>query len=62
VTGRDGDQLDIKKWISKNCQEHRSDIAANAGFALFKEMRAASSRRATSVRLTSSQVTLLGVE
>ena len=35
------DQVDIGKWISDYCQEHRSDIVANAALALFKEMRAA---------------------
>jgi hypothetical protein len=36
---RDWDQVDIGKWISDYCQEHRSDIVANAALALFKEMR-----------------------
>jgi hypothetical protein len=39
---RDWDQVDIGKWISDYCQEHRSDIVANAALALFKEMRGAS--------------------
>jgi hypothetical protein len=39
--GRAWDQVDIGKWISDYCQEHRSDIVANAALALFKEMRAA---------------------
>jgi hypothetical protein len=39
---RDRDQVDIGKWISDDCQEHRSDIVANAALALFKEMRGAS--------------------
>jgi hypothetical protein len=38
---RDWDQVDIGKWISDYCQEHRSDIVANAALALFKEMRGA---------------------
>jgi hypothetical protein len=41
-TQRDWDQIDIGKWISDYCQEHRSDIVANAALALFKEMRGAS--------------------
>lgn len=39
---RDWGQVDIGKWISDYCQEHRSDIVANAALALFKEMRGAS--------------------
>jgi hypothetical protein len=39
--GRDWDQVDIGKWISDYCQEHRSDIVANAALALFKEMSTA---------------------
>jgi hypothetical protein len=39
---RDWDQVDIGKWFSDDCQEHRSDIVANAALALFKEMRGAS--------------------
>ena len=38
---RDWDQVDIGKWVSDYCQEHRSDIVANAALALFKEMRGA---------------------
>jgi len=38
---RDWDQVDIGKWISDYCQEHRSDIVANAALALFKEVRGA---------------------
>jgi hypothetical protein len=36
---RDWDQVDIGKWTSDYCQEHRSDIVANAALALFREMR-----------------------
>jgi hypothetical protein len=39
--GRAWDQVDIGKWISDYCQEHRSDIVANAALALFNEMRGA---------------------
>jgi hypothetical protein len=39
---RDWDQVDIGKWISDYCQEHRLDIVTNAALALFKEMRGAS--------------------
>ena len=38
---RDWDQVDIGKWISDYCQEHRSDVVANAALALFKEVRGA---------------------
>jgi hypothetical protein len=38
---RDWDQVDIGKWVSDYCQEHRSDIVANAALALFKKMRGA---------------------
>ena len=38
---RDWDQVDIGKWVSNYCEEHRSDIVANAALALFKEMRCA---------------------
>jgi hypothetical protein len=34
------DPVDVGKWISDYCQEHRSDIVANAALALFKEMSA----------------------
>ena len=39
---RDWDQVDIGKWVSDYCQDHPSDIVANAALALFKEMRRAS--------------------
>jgi hypothetical protein len=38
---RDWNQVDIGKWISDYCQDHPSDIVANAALALFKEIRAA---------------------
>jgi len=38
---RGWDQVDIGKLVSDYCQEHRSDIVANAALALFKEMRGA---------------------
>jgi hypothetical protein len=38
---RDWDQVDIGKWVSGYCQEHRSDIVANAALAMFREMRGA---------------------
>jgi hypothetical protein len=36
---RDWDQVDIGKWIADYCQQHRSEIVANAALALFREMR-----------------------
>jgi hypothetical protein len=38
---RDWDQVDIGKWISDYCQEHRSEIVANAALAMFREIRGA---------------------
>jgi len=38
---RNWDQVDIGKWISGYCQDHRSDIVANAALALFRQMRGA---------------------
>lgn len=38
---RDWGQVDIGKWVSEYCHEHRSDVVANAALALFKEMRGA---------------------
>jgi hypothetical protein len=38
----DWDHVDVGRWISDYCQEHRSDIVANAALFLFKEMRGAS--------------------
>ena len=38
---RDWDQVDIGKWISDYCQDHRSDIVANAALAMFREIRGA---------------------
>lgn len=38
---RDWDQVDVGRWVSEHCQEHGSDIVANAALALFKEMRGA---------------------
>jgi hypothetical protein len=38
---RDWDQVDIGKWISDYCQEHRSDVVANAALAMFREIRGA---------------------
>jgi hypothetical protein len=38
---RDWDQVDISKWIADYCQEHRSDIVANAELPLLKEVRGA---------------------
>jgi len=35
---RDWDRVDVGRWIYIYCQEHRSDIIANAALALFKEM------------------------
>src|SRR5262249_30356874 len=37
----DWDQVDIGKWVSDYCMEHRSEIVANAALALFKAMRGA---------------------
>jgi hypothetical protein len=38
---RDWDHVDIGKWVSDYCREHRSDIVANAALAMFREMRGA---------------------
>jgi hypothetical protein len=38
---RDWDQVDIGKWISDYCEEHQSDIVANAVLAMFREIRGA---------------------
>jgi len=39
---RDWEEVNIGKWVSDYCREHRSDIVANAALALFREMRGAS--------------------
>jgi hypothetical protein len=38
---RDWVQVDIGRWVSDYCQEHRSDIVANAALAMFREVRGA---------------------
>jgi hypothetical protein len=37
-TPRDWDKVDLSKWVSDYCQNHRSEIVANAALALFKGM------------------------
>jgi hypothetical protein len=37
---RDWDQVDIGRWISDNCQEHRLEVVANAALALSRKCAA----------------------